>query len=176
LELGGKCPVVVDTTADIDFAANKICFARFNNSGQTCIATDYVIVHESVLQRFLDRLKYHLKAMFGDGGDQGSPDMGKIIIEWHCDRIEDLLKGHGGQVVCGGKVNKGIKYIEPTVVLNPKPDSKLMKEEIFGPILPIVTFVNFSEVIELINSKDKPLAVYYFGSVLLGKNDNLERL
>jgi aldehyde dehydrogenase (NAD+) len=78
LELGGKCPVVVDQSSDIDFAANKVCFARFGNSGQTCIATDYVLVHESVKQRFLDRLLHHIKISFGNDKN-GSPDMGKVI-------------------------------------------------------------------------------------------------
>lgn len=88
LELGGKCPAVVDTSADVDFAASKVAFARFNNSGQTCIATDYVLVHESVKTRFLDRVQHHLRVMYGNHDGTGSPEMGKVITEWHCDRLK----------------------------------------------------------------------------------------
>jgi len=86
LELGGKCPIIVDTSADVDFAASKSVFCRFSNSGQTCIATDYAIVHESLLTQYIDRLKHHTNEMFGNQ-ENGSPDMGKVITDWHCDRI-----------------------------------------------------------------------------------------
>ena len=175
LELGGKCPAVIDASANIDFAASKVSFARFNNSGQTCISTDYVLVHESVQTLFLERLQHHLKVMYGGFGDKGSPDMGKIVTDWHCDRLEGLIKTSKGKILCGGKVNRNIKYMEPTIILNPDLNSPVMQEEIFGPVLPVITFVNFDEVINLINSKDKALAVYYFGSVF-GINPHKERL
>ncbi len=113
--------------------------------------------------------------MYGGHGDTGSPDMGKIITDWHCDRIENLIKTSKGTVICGGKVNRGIKYVEPTIILNPDPNSPVMQEEIFGPVLPVTTFAIIDDAIKLINSKDKALAVYYFGAVL-GSNPNKERL
>ncbi len=174
LELGGKCPAVVDTSADVDFAASKVAFARFNNSGQTCIATDYVLVHESLKARFLDRLKHHIKAMYGDHDGKGSADMGKVITEWHCTRLKELIDGSKGEIVCGGKVDTKLKYVEPTVIIKPDLKSKVMDEEIFGPVLPLMTYSNMDEVIDFINSKDKALAVYYFGKCY--SNPNLNKL
>lgn len=101
--------------------------------------------------------------MYGETPN-GSDEMGKIITDWHCDRLKELIDTSGGKIFMGGKnINKSIKYVEPTVVLDPTPNSKIMTEEIFGPILPTISFKNIDEVITLINSKDKPLAVYYFG-------------
>jgi aldehyde dehydrogenase (NAD+) len=100
----------------------------------------------------------------------GSPEMGKVITDWHCDRIKKLIDTSGGEIICGGRVDRDIKYVEPTVIVDPKPTSSIMEEEIFGPVLPIITFNNIDEVIELINKKEKPLAVYYFGKVLFNKN------
>lgn len=162
LELGGKCPCVIDDCADIDFAAGKVAFARFNNSGQTCISTDYILVHESKQKEFVDRLKEKVKTMYGETST-GSDEMGKVVTDWHCDRLKKMIETSGGQIVMGGNVKRDIKYVEPTIIVNPKPDSSVMEEEIFGPVLPIITFQNIDQVIDLINSKDKPLAVYYFG-------------
>ena len=174
MELGGKCPIIVDTTADLDLAAKKICFGRFGNSGQTCIAPDYVLVHESKKKQFLDMIVPTLRQMYGESPN-GSPDMGKIIADYHCDRIKDLIDTSGGKIICGGKnINKSIKYVEPTIIVDPNPEAKIMQEEIFGPVLPIISYKNFDEVINLINEKDKPLAVYYFGNVM--SNPNKERL
>jgi aldehyde dehydrogenase (NAD+) len=173
LELGGKCPSVVDTSADINFAANKVAFGRFNNSGQTCLAPDYAIVHESVKDQFVDALQKQLRNMYGNE-ENGSPDMGKIITDWHCDRLKSLIDSSKGKVVCGGKVNRNIKYVEPTIILNPEAKSPVMQEEIFGPVIPVITFKNIDEVVELINSKDKPLAIYYYGKCY--NNPNSDKL
>jgi aldehyde dehydrogenase (NAD+) len=89
--------------------------------------------------------------------------MGKVVNTFHCDRIKGLIDSSKGKIVCGGKVNNKIKYVEPTVIINPDLKSPVMQEEIFGPVVPIITFKNIEEVIEIINSKDKPLAIYYFG-------------
>ena len=118
LELGGKCPAVVDVSADVDFAASKVANARFSNSGQTCLSTDYVIVHESLKNQFVEALQRHANSMFGTSAT-GSPDMGKVITDWHCDRLKKMIDTSKGKVVCGGKVNRGIKYVEPTVIENP---------------------------------------------------------
>lgn len=100
----------------------------------------------------------------------GSDEMGKIVTDWHCDRLKKMILTSGGEIVCGGGVNRDLKYVEPTIILNPEMNSTCMQEEIFGPILPIVTFSNITEAINLINSKDKPLAVYYFGRSFMNAN------
>jgi len=104
----------------------------------------------------------------------GSPDMGKIITDWHCDRIKGLIDSSKGKVLCGGKVNRSIKYVEPTIILNPENNSPVMQEEIFGPVIPIITFKDIDQVISIINSKDKPLAIYYYGQCY--SNPNNDRL
>lgn len=96
--------------------------------------------------------------------------MGKIVTDWHCDRLRRIIDTAGGERICGGGINKEIKYVEPTIILNPKMDSEAMTDEIFGPILPIVTFSNIDEAIKLVNSKDKALAVYYFGRAYFNSN------
>ncbi len=89
----------------------------------------------------MDELKRQVRAMYGNH-ENGSPDMGKIITDWHCDRLKGLIDTSKGNVVCGGKVNRGIKYVEPTIILNPEDKSPIMQEEIFGPVIPIITFTN----------------------------------
>ena len=100
--------------------------------------------------------------------------MGKVITDWHCDRLKKLIDTSKGEIVCGGRVDRDIKYVEPTIILNPEATSAVMEEEIFGPVLPVMTFQRIDEVINYINKKDKPLAVYYFGSVM--GNANRDRL
>lgn len=114
-----------------------------------------------------------MKAFYGEHVN-GSPEMGKVITDWHCDRIQKLIKSTKGEVVCGGRVDREAKYVEPTIILNPELNDEVMEEEIFGPVLPVLTFTKIDEVINLINKKDKPLAIYYFGKVL--GNSNKERL
>lgn len=111
--------------------------------------------------------------MYG-GHPNGSPEMGKVVTDWHCDRLKTLIDTSKGKILCGGKVNRDIKYVEPTIISNPDLNSALMQEEIFGPVLPVMTFVNISDVISFINAKDKPLAVYYFGKC--HSNPNRDRL
>jgi aldehyde dehydrogenase (NAD+) len=111
--------------------------------------------------------------MYGEHPN-GSPEMGKVITDWHCDRIKKLIDGSGGKTLVGGRVDRDIKYVEATVVVDPKPDAPIMEEEIFGPVLPVISFTKIDECIDLINSKDKPLAVYYFGKCY--SNPNRDRL
>jgi len=111
--------------------------------------------------------------MYGEHPN-GSDEMGKIVTDWHCDRLKKLIDDSNGQVKCGGRIDKDIKFVEPTIIVNPDKNSTLMKEEIFGPILPIITFKYIEEVIDFINDGDKPLAVYYFGKVY--NNLNKEKL
>jgi aldehyde dehydrogenase (NAD+) len=111
--------------------------------------------------------------MYGES-PTGSDDMGKVIADFHVDRLKEMIDTSKGQIICGGKVNKAIKYVEPTIIVNPELKSKVMNEEIFGPVLPIITFKNIDEAIDIINKKDKPLAVYYFGKSY--NNPNRDKL
>lgn len=162
LELGGKCPAIISEDADIGHAADKIAWAKFSNSGQTCIAPDYLLVNKKISAQFMAALKQSIRRMWGDLPNT-SEEMGKIINDFHWERLTKLMQTSGGEIVYGGKTNKAERHIEPTIITNPKPDSGIMNEEIFGPILPFLEYDTTSEAIDFINDKPKPLAVYYYG-------------
>lgn len=161
LELGGKSPVIVDESADVDYAAKKICLGRFVNAGQTCIAPDFTLVHHTKLQKFIDAMKKYVTEFWQEGRNEG--DMGKVINDFHKNRLCELLRDHRGNVVIGNANAYEDKNLTPTVILNPAKDSAVMMEEIFGPILPVYPYGSFDEVIKMINEGEKPLALYYFG-------------
>lgn len=163
MELGGKCPTIIDKTANMDCAVTKVAFGRFINSGQTCIAPDYVLCHESRMNEFITQLRDKVKQMYGEK-PTGSDDMGKMINKFHTERMQKILKTAGGQVVMGGKVNLEAKYCEPTIIVEPDLKAEIMTEEIFGPILPVIPYRRIEEAVDFINEKDKPLAIYYFGN------------
>ncbi|TNV79354.1 hypothetical protein FGO68_gene3101 [Halteria grandinella] len=169
LELGGKSPSVIDITADIDHAAKKIVNGRFMNAGQACVAPDYVLVHHSLTTELIAKVKKYLTEFWNNG--KTVEDFGKIISEQHEQRLLSLVKtqSQGEIISCGHSSSKPV----PTIVLNPSLDSPLMKEEIFGPILPILTFNTFDDAIRIINKLDKPLVVYYFGDHF---GENFKRL
>ncbi|MEO3862686.1 aldehyde dehydrogenase family protein [Acrocarpospora sp. B8E8] len=158
LELGGKSPAVVARDADIPVAARRIAWVKLLNSGQTCIAPDYVLVDASVREEFLGALEKTIEEF-----QVGEP-AGRIIDERQFDRVSALLDGHGGTVVRGGTRDRATLTIDPAVELDPAPDSPLMREEIFGPVLPVVTVESLDDAIRRINSGPKPLAAYLFGS------------
>ena len=162
LELGGKCPMVVDVSADMGHAVAKATVGKFTNSGQICIAPDYILVHEKRLKEFVEGVKVKIKEVFGEKPD-GSDDMGKMINSFHTERMERIIKTSGGKILCGGNVKKEIKYCEPTLILEPDKESELMKDEIFGPVLPIYPYRDVGQALKMINSHGKPLTVYYFG-------------
>jgi aldehyde dehydrogenase (NAD+) len=172
LELGGKCPSVVDQSSDLDFAAKKIVLGRYINSGQVCISPDYVLVPENKKDKFIELLKKHITAFWSDGANVA--DMGKVVNNFHQNRLCDLFTDiEPSQIVCGNPNVLQDRKLTPTVVLNPAKDSLLMKDEIFGPILPLITYIEFDEVVKYINSMEKPLAIYYFGS---SSGSNYQRL
>lgn len=163
LELGGKCPTIIDQGCDMSNAVHKICGSKFQNSGQTCIAPDFILIHESLKQPFIDGCKALCKEVFPA---EGSENQAKMVNDLHWNRMVKCIETSGGEVVYGGNKenhNQKLKHIEPTIIFNPKLDSELMTDEIFGPIMPIITFKHFDEVIEFVNDKPKPLALYYFG-------------
>src|SRR5882757_8920114 len=147
LELGGKSPCVVEDDANIKVAAKRIAMAKFSNAGQMCVAPDYVLVHESKKEQFIDGLKKAIQKFF-DGDAANSYEFGKIINEKHFDRLVSYLPQ--GNIVAGGKFNKEKLFIEPTIIENVSLDAPIMKDEIFGPILPVLTFKNAEDVKNII--------------------------
>lgn len=161
LELGGKSPVIVDDTVNIKVASERISFGKFTNAGQTCVAPDYILVQRKVKNDLIKALKKTITEFYGENIEK-SPDFGRIVNQKHFNRLNDLIQIHKDNVVFGGNSSKEDLYIEPTLLDNITNDNKIMKEEIFGPILPIITYDNFDEVLEIIQSKSKPLSLYLF--------------
>lgn len=161
LELGGKSPVIVDDTANIKVASERISFGKFTNAGQTCVAPDYILVQRKVKNDLIKALKKTITEFYGENIEK-SPDFGRIVNQKHFNRLNDLIQIHKDNVVFGGNSSKEDLYIEPTLLDNITNDNKIMKEEIFGPIFPIITYDNFDEVLEIIQSKSKPLSLYLF--------------
>lgn len=159
LELGGKSPCIVDESANIDLAAKRIVFGKILNAGQTCVSPDYVLVNSKVKQELIINIKKYIKEFLGENPIQNE-DYPKIINEKHFERITGLLENEN--IIYGGKVDKALLKIEPTLIDNQKLESTIMNEEIFGPILPIISFEKIDEVIQIINKKEKPLALYLF--------------
>jgi aldehyde dehydrogenase (NAD+) len=166
LELGGKSPVVVDKSARLKDAARKIAFGKYLNSGQTCIAPDYLLVHSAVRQEFETLLKKEIARMFGENSEKvKNAAYARIITPRHQQRLQRLLDEslqQGAQLLTGGQAEAQQRFFEPTVVSNIAPQSPLMQEEIFGPILPIIPFETPEQATQWINRLDKPLALYVF--------------
>lgn len=160
LELGGKSPCIIDKDADINVAAKRVAWGKTLNAGQTCIAPDYLMVHEEVKDRFLKALGKAFTELLGSN-PQESGHFVRVVNDAAFERLTGYFKD--GNIVFGGHTDKAERYIEPTVLDNVSPDSPVMQEEIFGPIFPVLTFRNISEVTEFVTSREKPLALYYFG-------------
>lgn len=161
LELGGKSPVIIGDDADLDVAANRIAWGKTLNAGQTCIAPDYVLVTERNRDALVDKIADAWGTFFGPTPED-SPDFGRIVSERHHQRLVGLLDGQA--VAFGGDHNAATKYLSPTIVVDPDIDSALMTEEIFGPILPIITVDDTFEAIRFVNARPKPLALYVFSN------------
>ena len=161
LELGGKSPCIVDASANIDLAARRIVFGKYLNCGQTCVAPDYVLCERAVKDRFVKAVEGEIKRQFGDAPLQ-SKEYGRIINQKHFERLCALMDAE--KVVIGGEADAAACRIAPTVMDGVTPTDAVMGEEIFGPIMPILTFDDFDAVIEDLKGKDKPLALYLFTS------------
>ena len=159
LELGGKSPAIVHSSADLRVAARRIAHGRLSNAGQTCTAPDYVLVFNDVARPFLEHLKETIFRFYGED-PQRSPDYGRIVSAGHFDRLVGLLTS--GTIYHGGQYDKADLFIAPTVLVNVLPDSPVMQEEIFGPILPILEVSNVEEVIDFVNARPSPLGLYVF--------------
>ncbi len=159
LELGGKSPCIVDKDADIPTAARRITWGKFTNAGQTCVAPDYLLVHESVKSALLTAILNNLREFYGDDPRQ-SPDYGRIINRKRYDTLISFLPQ--GKLVTGGGTAVEEKYIAPTLLEDVSPDAPIMQEEIFGPILPVYTFTQLEEAIAFIQKHPNPLSAYIF--------------
>lgn len=167
LELGGKSPTIVDITADLELTADKILWAKFMNAGQTCVAPDYLFVQESVYSKFLHIFKKKLETTYGKESSErkANKDFARIISPKHANRLKDLLEeaiSLQGTIFYGGDVDVNAHFVAPTLIENVDLHSRLMQEEIFGPLLPIFKYKEFSEVVHFINERPKPLALYIY--------------
>jgi aldehyde dehydrogenase (NAD+) len=159
LELGGKSPAFVDRDADLDVVAARLAGGKFLNAGQTCVAPDYVLTDPETAAALEPALARAVEALYG-ADPARSAEYARIVNERHFDRLTGLLDS--GRVVVGGDSDRTAKYIAPTVLADVAPDAPVMREEIFGPILPIVTVPGLDEAIDFVNDRDKPLALYVF--------------
>ncbi|WP_266366127.1 aldehyde dehydrogenase family protein [Tellurirhabdus rosea] len=165
LELGGKSPCIVDRTADLKATAEKVAWGKCINNGQTCIAPDYLLIHQSVKEAFMEQYGRVIKNMYDAEGKgvETSDSYARIVNARHFQRIKSLLdeavRG-GATITLGGRTRAEDNFIEPTVVENVTDSMRIMQEEIFGPVLPVVTYRSNEEVVKLINSREKPLALY----------------
>ncbi len=172
LELGGKSPVLVDDSANIDVAARRLAWGKWLNAGQTCVAPDYVLVTEAHRDALVDAMEKSFEQFAGGSGTRHNDDFASIVSERHAGRLAGLLADHGGTVAFGGECEPHERHVAPTVVVDPDLDSPLMSEEIFGPILPVITIESMAEAVEFVNAREKPLALYVFAD----DDDAAERL
>lgn len=159
LELGGKSPCIIDSSAKIKLAATRLVWGKYLNCGQTCVAPDYVLCHSSVKDQFIKAMAAEIKAQFGQD-PLANKDYGKIINQKHFERVSGLI--NKDKVAVGGRVNAKTQQIEPTVMDNVTWEDAVMGEEIFGPVLPVLTFESYDQIYQTLNDKAKPLAFYLF--------------
>lgn len=166
LELGGKSPCIVDCDADIKVAARRIAWGKCINAGQTCIAPDYLMVHSAIKEQFVEQLRKAFRSLVGRKAHK-TKHFGRIVNERAFDRLDGYLRD--AEILIGGARDRAERFIEPTVIGGVSPESPIMQEEIFGPIFPLLTFETTDEVIDFVVQREKPLALYYFGSVATGE-------
>jgi aldehyde dehydrogenase (NAD+) len=159
LELGGKSPVIIDDSADLQVAARRVAWGKYLNAGQTCIAPDYVLVHRGIEDQFVEHVRRAVFDFYGSD-PKTSPDYGRIVNEQHLRRLVGLLDG--GKATIGGVADESERYLAPTVLQEVQVDAPVMHDEIFGPILPVLPVSDVDEAIDFVNGRDKPLALYVF--------------
>lgn len=159
LELGGKSPCIVDKDAKLEMAAKRIVWGKFLNVGQTCVAPDYLCIHESIKDKLLKLIVKEIHDQFGKD-IKNSPDYPRIVNSTSLNRLSEYL--NDGEIYYGGNIDRNDLYMDPTILTNVGVDSNVMTEEIFGPILPVIEFDDIGKIINFINSREKPLALYYF--------------
>ncbi|PRR80115.1 Aldehyde dehydrogenase [Clostridium liquoris] len=161
LELGGKSPCIIDKSVNLKLAAKRLVWGKFFNTGQTCIAPDYLFIHKDIVKDFIPLLKNTIKEFYGEN-PINSEYYGRIINTKHFTRLNNYLKD--GTIIFGGNVNEEELYISPTLIIGSSINSPIMNDEIFGPILPMFQYENLNEVISFINSRPKPLSLYFFSN------------
>ncbi len=175
LELGGKSPVIVDKTANLEVAARRIIWGKLINTGQTCIAPDYVLAHQEIREELMEELKAAIVSFYGADVSK-SGDYGRIVNERQFDRLAAILEADRGRVVYGGRSDRADLYMEPTLLATESWSDAAMQDEIFGPILPVLAYERLDEAIRMINSRPKPLALYVFAEEKQVQNEVLERV
>mgnify|MGYP001581930757 CR=1 FL=1 len=175
LELGGKSPVIVDKTANLDIAAKRILWGKLVNAGQTCIAPDYIFVQKSIKNSFIEKLKKIVVSFYGEDASKSS-DYGRIVNSRQFERLATIIKKDNDKIIYGGQLNAGTLYIEPTIISDVNWQDAVMQDEIFGPIMPILEYQDLEEVIEIINDKPKPLSLYVFTEDKNVENTVLSRI
>ncbi|XP_074869633.1 aldehyde dehydrogenase family 3 member A2-like isoform X2 [Carettochelys insculpta] len=161
LELGGKSPCYIDKDCNLEVACRRIAWGKYMNCGQTCIAPDYILCEQSIQNKVVENIKKTLKEFHGEDIKQ-SPDYERIVNKHHFKRLLSLLEGQ--KIAYGGETDEATCFIAPTILTDVSPDSRIMQEEIFGPLLPIVTIKSAAEAIQFINQREKPLAFYLFSN------------
>lgn len=166
LELGGKSPVLVDADVDPRLAARRIVWGKFLNAGQTCVAPDHVLAHTRIHRRLVQELGRAVAAFYGESPDdrRRNPDYARIINARHHARLRGLLEGSPGRIELGGDWDAGENYFAPTVITGVAPGAPLMREEIFGPILPVLEVADLDAAVAFVNARPKPLALYLFSA------------
>lgn len=159
LELGGKSPCIVEPDIRIESAARRIAWGKWFNAGQTCIAPDYLLVNRAIKDELLGEIRRCIWAFYGDD-PKASPDYARIVSDRHFDRVSGLLGG--GEVVAGGETDREARYIAPAIIDNVNLEHPIMREEIFGPLLPVLDYEDLGEAISMVASRPKPLALYFF--------------
>ena len=166
LELGGKSPVIIDKSANIKKSVGSIVWGKFTNNGQTCIAPDYLYIHESIKDEVIAEMTACVEKQYGLGNDaRDNGDYCQVVNAAHHGRISALVadaKANGGKVLIGGDMAEAGRFIAPTMIEGMSEDSAIMQEEIFGPVLPIITFSDLDEAVAYVNGKPKPLALYIY--------------
>ncbi|WP_413942782.1 aldehyde dehydrogenase family protein [Bdellovibrio sp. HCB-162] len=180
LELGGKSPTIIDSSANLKDAAEKIAWGKFVNAAQTCVAPDYLLVQQSVLSEFKKELISKVDGFYGKSAleKKNSPDLARIISGKHAERLKHLIDdaiATNAEVTYGGEVDLASHYVAPTLIEKVDPHSAVMKEEIFGPLLPIITYNEISEAIHFINERPKPLALYIYSHSEMNIQDVLKQ-
>ena len=161
LELGGKSPCIIDQTAHLPIAAKRVAWGKCLNAGQTCIAPDYLLIHREVVEPFIEAYRCALRELLGNDPQQ-SPHLVRMVNQQAFDRVSSYL--NEGRIRVGGHTDRADRYIEPTLLDEVSPEAKVMQEEIFGPILPILPYSTLDEAINFVRQREKPLALYFFGS------------
>jgi len=159
LELGGKNPCIIDQNVSIETASKRVVFGKFLNCGQTCIAPNFLAIHENIKELFINSLINNIKSLYGDD-PKNSPFYSNIINDYHVDRLSKLIKN--SNIVYGGKFEKSIKFFEPTIIEVSSVENKILDDEIFGPILPILTYSSDEELDNILKGSKNPLAFYVF--------------